>query len=101
MTGKKALVILAFGVLMGTMAVAAFAEAPVMDMYDPADSSMSTDIGTSGAQTDAWELRESMETGALPDRPGSSPDAVCCRGIEGPTIESGGVLFRPEVDSGP
>ncbi|HWS15431.1 MAG TPA: hypothetical protein VN450_04480 [Candidatus Methylomirabilis sp.] len=101
MATKRVLFALAVGVLMGTFAGVALASEQGMETYGPADSSWSTGVGTSEPQTDAWELRESMETGGLPDRPGDSSDAMCCRGIEGPTIESGGVLFRPEVDSGP
>lgn len=102
MIKKRALLALAVVVLMGTVAVAAFAEAPAMEAYDSADSSVSNDVGTNGSQSaDAWDLREAMETGALPGQPVGSSDSVCCGGIEGPTIESGGQLFRPDVDTGP
>jgi len=108
MTTKGALYALAVVVLTGSMAVAALADEHEMNSYGPADSSYSTDAGMSEANpgtsetlADAWELREAMETGALPDRPVGSSDAVCCSGIDGPTIESGGQLFRPEVDAGP
>ncbi len=101
MTGRKLLFALTIGVLMGTFAGAVIAEAKGMDVYGPADPSVSNDIGTGETQVDAWDLREAMETGALPGRQGDSSDAVCCRGIDEPTIESGGQLFRPEVDAGP
>ena len=101
MIGKSALYALAVAVLMGTMAVAALANDQGTYSYGPADSSMSNDVGTSGSQADAWDLREAMETGALPGQPVGSSDDVCCRGIDGPTIESGGQLFRPDVDAGP
>ena len=101
MTRKSALCALAVFVLTGSMAVAALADDHGMNAYEPEGYSSSTDVGTSEAQADEWELREAMETGGLPDRPGSSSDAVCCRGIDEPTIESGGQLFRPDVDAGP
>jgi hypothetical protein len=101
MATKRVLFALAVGVLMGAFAGVAIANEQGMETYGPAGSSWSTGGGTSEPQADAWELREAMETGGLPDRQASSSDAVCCRGIEGPTIESGGQLFRPEVDSGP
>jgi hypothetical protein len=101
MTGKSALYALAVAVLMGTMAVAALADDQGMHLYGPADSSVSNDVGTSEPQADAWDLREAMETGALPDRPVGSFDAVCCRGIDEPTVESGGVEYRPGIDVGP
>jgi hypothetical protein len=99
MTRKSALYALAVVVLMGSMAVAALADDQGMNVYGPADSSVSAQPEQGVEQADAWELREPMETGALPDRAESSSDAVCCRGIDEPTIESGGQLFRPEVDA--
>lgn len=102
MTGKSALYALAVAVLTGTMAVAALAgDQHGMGTYGPADRSVSSDVRTSDSQQDAWDLREAMETGALPGQPVGSSEAVCCGTIQGPTIESGGQLFRPDVDSGP
>jgi len=95
MIKKRALLLLAAGVLMGMMAVSAQAEYADRDLYEPTHSSMSSE-----PQLDAWELREAMETGALPGQPVISSEAVCCRGIEEPAVESGGTLFRPELDSG-
>ena len=101
MIKKRAFLVLAVGVLMGIMSVAALADYSDKDLYEPGNSSMSNDIGTSESQADAWNLREAMETGALPGQPAGSSDAVCCRGIDEPTIESGGQLCRPDVDAGP
>lgn len=96
MIRKMALLVLAFGVMVGTMAVPVLAgHDHAMDQYGPSGSS-----ATNEPQLDSWEFREAMETGALPGQTVGSSEAVCCRGIEGPTIESGGQLFRPEVDSG-
>src|SRR5512145_1301417 len=96
MIKKVALLVLAFGVMVGTMAVPALADHEhAMDRYGPSGSS-----ATNEPQLDSWEFREAMETGALPGQTVGSSEAVCCRGIEGPTIESGGQLFRPEIDSG-
>ena len=96
MIKKMALLVLAFGVMVGTMAVPALADHEHgMDQYGPSGSS-----ATNEPQLDSWEFREAMETGALPGQPVGSSEAVCCGGIEGPTIESGGQLFRPEIDSG-
>jgi len=101
MIRKRAFLVLAVGVLMGAMAVVAFAEAPVMQANNSADSYVSNDVGANGLQSsDAWEVREAMETGALPSETVGSSDAVCCRGIDEPTIEGGGLLFRPEIDTG-
>ena len=96
MIKKMALLVLAFGVMVGTMAVPALADHEHgMDQYGPPGSST-----TNETELDSWEFREAMETGALPGQPVGSSEAVCCGGIEGPTIESGGQLFRPEIDSG-
>jgi len=100
MIRKRAFLLLAVGVLMGIMAVAASADYLEVGQYGPADTSMSNDVRSSDSQPDAWDLREAMETGALPGQPVGSSDEVCCGGIEGPTIESGGQLFRPELDGG-
>ena len=95
MIRKKALLVLAFGVMVGTMAVGAFAGGYHSMERHPSDTSLSSEV-----QPDSWEFREAMETGALPGQPVGSSEAVCCGGIEGPTIESGGQLFRPDLDVG-
>lgn len=95
MIKKRALFLLVAGLLMGVMAVSAQAEYSDRDLYEPKHSSMSSE-----QQLDAWELREAMETGALPGQPVISSETVCCRGIEEPATESGATLFRPELDSG-
>ena len=101
MSGKSALYALAVAVLMGTLAVAALAgDQYGTEAYGPANSSISSET-QAGADADAWDLREAMETGALPGEPVGSSDSVCCGEISGPTVESGGQLFRPGVDSGP
>lgn len=95
MIKNKAMLLLVAGLLMGIMAVSAFAEAPVMEAYGSTQSSISSE-----PQLDSWELREAMETGSLPGQPVISSEAVCCRGIQEPATESGATLFRPELDSG-
>ena len=90
MIKKKALLLLAAGVLMGTMAVAALADHPDRDLYEPSSSSMSSDVGTSEPQVDAGDIREPMETGAVPDLPGSSSDQSCCSESGDPTFRPGG-----------
>lgn len=108
MTIKSALYALAVVVLTGSMAVVSFAEPPGMKSYGPSDSLESAEAemseaesGTVGTQPDAWDLRESMETGALPGQRVDSSEAVCCGGIDEPTIESGGREFRPGIDAAP
>ena len=95
MIKKVALLVLAFGVMVGTMAVGAFAGGYHSMERHPSDTSLSSE-----PQLDSWEFREAMETGALPGQTVGSSEAVCCRGIEEPTIESGGQLFRPDLDVG-
>ncbi|GAB4233810.1 MAG: hypothetical protein OHK0028_09750 [Deltaproteobacteria bacterium] len=100
--------LLGAGVIVASLAGVSLANEQGMESYGPSDSVVSSEVGMSEAgpgtvetHADAWELRESMETGALPDRPESLSDAECCRGIDEPTIGSGGLEFRPEIDAGP
>ena len=67
MTRKSVLYALAVVVLMGTMAVAALADDHEMNAYGPADSSVSAQPQEDVYSSDAGEIREPMETGALPD----------------------------------
>ena len=98
MTRKSALYALAVVVLMGSMAVAALAEDQVMNAYVPADSSVSAQPEQGVDQPVAGEIREPMETGSLPDSPGSSFKRDTG---EEPTVEIGGRLYRPGIDFGP
>jgi len=68
MTGKSALYALAIAVLTGTMAVAALADEQGTNMYGPADSSVSSPLEQGVESQDAGEIREPMETGAVPER---------------------------------
>jgi len=68
MTRKSALYALAVVVLMGSMAVAAMAEDEGMNTYGSADSSFSAQPQYGVDQQAAGEIREPVETGALPDR---------------------------------
>ena len=90
MIRKRAFLVLAVGVLMGTMAVAALADYPDRDLYEPADSSVSAQPERGVEQSDAGEIREPMETGAVPDRSESSSDLNCCSDSGDPTFRPGG-----------
>jgi hypothetical protein len=93
MTRKSALYALAVVVLTGSMAVAALADDQGMNVYGPADSSVSAQPEQGVEQPDAGEIREPMETGAVPDRSETF-------GAE-PTVEVGEQTFRPGIDVGP
>ena len=68
MTRKSAYYALAVVVLMGSMAVAALADHEETNgMYGPADSSVSSEPEQGVEQSATGEIREPMETGALPD----------------------------------
>jgi hypothetical protein len=69
MTRKSVLYALAVVVLMGTMAVGASAGDQEMNTYGygPTDSSVSAQPDQGVVSPDAGEIREPMETGALPD----------------------------------
>ncbi|MDO8739382.1 hypothetical protein [Candidatus Deferrimicrobium sp.] len=101
MTRKSALFALAVVVLMGSMAVAALADDQGVNMPGPAESSVSDQPEQGVEQPDAGEIREPMETGAVPDRSESSSDLHSNAIGDEPTVESGGVTFRPDIDLGP
>ena len=101
MKNKSVLYALAVIVLTGGMAAAAFAEAPVMQAYEPADTSILSQPELSVGQTFAGEIREPVETGAIPDRPEDSYDVRSNLPGDEATSESGGQMFRPGVDLGP
>jgi len=101
MIRKRSFLVLAVGVLMGTMAVAAFAEAPVMQANEPADTSILSQPELGVGQTFAGVIREPVETGAIPDRPEDSYDVRSNLPGDEATTESGGQMFRPGVDLGP
>jgi len=90
MTSKSVLYALAVIVLTGGIAVAAYAEAPVIAAYDWGDSSISSQSEQGVEQPNAGEIREPMETGAVPDRPESSSDLNCCSDSGDPTFRLGG-----------
>jgi hypothetical protein len=90
MIRKRAFLVLAVAVLMGTMAVAALADHPDRDLYDPSSSSMPSDVETSETQVEAGDIREPMETGAVPDTRGSSSDIDCCSASDDPKFQPSG-----------
>lgn len=101
MTRKNALYALAVFVLMGSMAVAALADDRGMNMYGPPDASLSADPERSLGQPDVREIRGPVETGAIPDRSGSSSELGSGTFGEEPTVEIGGQTYRPGIDLGP
>jgi hypothetical protein len=100
MTRKSALYALAVVVLMGSMAVAALAEDHGMDSYGPADSSVSAQPEQGVEQPGAGEIREPIETGAVPDQPEGSSDLDSNASGDGQTVESVGPSDPPDVDPG-
>jgi hypothetical protein len=104
MTRKSALYALAVVVLTGSMAVAALADDHGMNMYGPPDASLSADPERSVGQLDTVvivEIREPVETGAVPDRSISSSEFGSGTAGDEPTVEFGGQSFRPGIDLGP
>jgi len=90
MTRNSALYALAVAVLMGTMAVAALADDQGMNSYGPADYSVSSQPEQGVEQPDAGEIREPIETGAVPDQSLGSSDPNCCSDSNDPTFWPGG-----------
>ena len=101
MIRKRVFLVLAVGVLMGTMAVVGLADDQWIDTYGSGgDSSVSSPseqgMGQQGMEqqgvehSDAGEIREPVETGAVPDRPVNSSDLFCCSDKGDPTYLLGG-----------
>ncbi len=102
MKGKIALFALAVVVLMGAMGGVALADHQEANgMYGPADSSVSAQAEQGMEQSDAGEIREPMETGAVPDPMESSSGIHFNAAGDAPTVEFGGQSYRPEIDFGP
>ena len=102
MKSKSALYVLAVVVLMGSMAVAALADDHGMNMYGPAESSVSAQPEQGVEQLEAGgEIREPVETGAVPDRSISSSELDSGAVGDELTVEFGGLKYRPGIDDGP
>ena len=97
MTRKNVLYALAVVVLMGSMAVVASADYNwAAGAYAP-DPSVSSQSKMDMDQSAAAEIREPVETGAVPDSSGNSFKEDTG---ELPTVELGGQLYRPGIDLG-
>jgi len=94
MTRKNALFALFAVVLMGSVAGAALADYSDKDLYEPSDASLSADPERNLWQQDAREIREPMETGAVPEWPGRSSGLHSDPSGDAPTVEYGGQPFR-------
>ncbi len=91
MTGKIALYALAILVLTGSMAVAVLADDRGMDAYGPADPLIAAEPELEVAYPEVGEIREPMETGAVPERSsGSSVPHFFSGGSSDPTYWQGG-----------
>ena len=101
MTKRSVLYALAVLVVTGSMAGVALAGDYGMRRSGEPDVSYLSDPEKTLGAWSAGEIREPVETGAVPDRSGSSSDLNCCTDSGVPTVESGGQLFRPGVDLGP
>jgi hypothetical protein len=100
MIKKTALYTLAVVVLMGSMAVAALADDHGMNVYGPADASLSADPEKGLGSLDPWAIREPLETGAIPGQSESSSDMHSNPVSYTSTVEIGGVEYRPGIDDG-
>jgi hypothetical protein len=101
MTRKSVLYALAVVVLTGSMAVAALADDRGMNVYGPEESSVSAQPEQGVEQPSAVEIREPVETGAVPDRPEGSSDLRPDIAGDEQTVEIGGHKYRPGIDLGP
>lgn len=86
--------------LTGSMAVFAMADDRGMSEYLTAPF-FSAQPEQGAEQPAAGEIREPMETGAVPDRSEGSSELFNHDSGEEPTVEIGGRAYRPGIDLGP
>jgi hypothetical protein len=101
MKGKSVLYALAVVVLMGTMAGVALADYDWAAGANKPDASVTAKPEQDMDQSAAGEIREPVETGAVPDRSESSSELFKMDTGEEPTVELGGQAYRPGIDLGP
>ena len=99
MTRKNALYALFAVVLMGSVAGAALADDHGMYMSGSQDPSLTAEPERNLWQSDAGEIREPVETGAVPEWSERSSDLQSNPNVDAPTVEYGGQSFRP-IDIG-
>ena len=100
---KKTMLLLEVGVFLVALSGLAAAEAPVMPFSS--DTSVlvqsQADPESGLSSSGSWQAREPVETGAMPSKPGDSPDS-CCANSGGPTLdEHGSTVIRQGIDDGP
>ena len=101
---RGVIIALAVVVFTGTMAYVALADEYGSDKYGPADSSMSASPENGSAASETGEIREPVETGAVPDKvlsPSDSDFGCCSNGGKVQTFEYGGIPLRHGIDDGP
>lgn len=104
MKARGVIIALAVVVFTGTMAYVALAGEYGSDMYGPSDSSMSASPENGSAVSETGEIREPVETGAVPDKalsPSDSDFGCCSNDGKVQTFEYDGVPLRPGIDVGP
>jgi len=101
MTKRSALYALAVIVLMGGMAAVALADYDWAAGAVKPDSSVAAKPEQYMEPSAAGEIREPIETGAVPDRMDGLSDDFREDTGEAPVLEVGGQTFRPSIDTGP
>ena len=101
MTSKGVFYALAVVVLMGTTAVVALADYDWAAGATKPDASVSSPPEQYMEPSATGEIREPMETGAVPDRSVDSSDLHSNPAGNESTVDFGGQLFRPDIDTGP
>ena len=101
MTRKSAYFALAVVVLMGGMAGIALADYDWAAGAPKPDTSVAAKPVQDMEPSAAGEIREPIETGAVPDRMENSSELYKESTGEAPVVELGGQTFRPSIDTGP
>ncbi|MFA6148825.1 MAG: hypothetical protein WC899_11515 [bacterium] len=101
MNTRKVLMLLAAGILMSGWSGPAMADVRGILPNDASEYSPSADPSWPPSQSDASQIREPMETGAVPERSESLSGSHANAAGDEPAVEIGGQTFRTEIDLGP
>ncbi|MBI5906414.1 MAG: hypothetical protein HZB86_12895 [Deltaproteobacteria bacterium] len=101
MTGRKILFSLGLCVMLAGVAGIAIADEQGMLPYEASDYSPSADPSWPSAQTDESQVREPIDTGAVPGMSESSSEQNCCADSSAEVYEQGTNVFRRGIDDTP
>ncbi|MBI5906406.1 MAG: hypothetical protein HZB86_12855 [Deltaproteobacteria bacterium] len=100
MRGRKILFSLGLCVMLAGVSGIAFANEQGMLPYEASDYSLSADPSWPPANADATQVREPIDTGAVPGMSERSAEQNCCGDGREQSYEIGTGVFRHGIDDG-